>query len=242
MTNSERAYAFCLNTFWLSVATKDVIGRELLRSGVWDYELSKWMKKNVEPGSVCIDAGSNIGYFTEIMARRSGPTGKVYAIDANEIVTDAYLNSHRLNDYTEAAEIFVTTAALTENDDESVSFRIPRENEGAATILDEFAYSYVPEFVSTFTAPTARLDTIADPGPIDLLKIDLEGSEPYAFRGAGRVLDRTKRLVMEIHPLHPLDFLEELNDRYRVSNLAGKRTMIRRPAYGKTETLVLEQR
>lgn len=242
MRSTDRAYAFCLNTFWLSVVEKDVIGRELLLSGVWEYDLSIWMKKNVEPGSTCIDAGSNVGYFTEIMARRSGPTGKVYAIEANEIVTNAYLSAQRLNDYTETAEIFVTTAALTDEDDQTVTFRVPRENEGAATLLDEFGYPYHESAITTFTAPTARLDGLIGPGPIDLVKIDLEASEPAAFRGAGSVLDRARRLVMEIHPLHPFEFLEELNDRYRAFDLAGRSTTIRRSEYGSTETLVLEQR
>lgn len=242
MRSRDRVYAYCVNSFWLSVAKKDLIGESLLNTGWWDKPLSVWMKKHVKPGAVCIDAGSNVGYFTEIMARLAGPTGKVYAIDANETVTSAYLASQNLNDYTEVAEIFVVTAALDEFDDQTRTFQYPESNEGAATMLDDFAFGYGTAEILTFTAPTARLDSIAPPGPIDLLKIDLEGSEPTVFRGAGSVLDRVDRIILDVHPAHSAEFLDELSDRFRARDLDGKPLLLRRPPFGDFYTVVLEQR
>lgn len=242
MSPTDRTYAYCLEDFWLLVSEQDWIGKQIIHFGHWELDLTNWIRKNLPRGAVTIDAGSNVGYFTELLARTAGPSGKVYAIEAQERIVENYLRAQLLNDYTDAAEIFVITTALTDRDGDRLDLRFPLSNEGGATLLDGFANDYFDEQILTISVPTSRLDSVIPPGEIDVMKIDIEGSEPQAFAGARDVLARTEVLVMEIHPLHPPEFIEELNDSYRIEDLERNPVRLTVPEFGRVYTAVLRHR
>ena len=71
----------------------NVMAPIISRAGVWEKEEVDWLKANVTEGSVCLNIGSNVGYFAIQMARLTGPNGFVYAVEPNpEVIPFLKLN------------------------------------------------------------------------------------------------------------------------------------------------------
>jgi FkbM family methyltransferase len=49
--------------------------------GAVEPVLSEFILRHVQEGDVCVDAGANVGYFSLLLARRVGPSGKVIAVE-----------------------------------------------------------------------------------------------------------------------------------------------------------------
>ncbi|MEO7392365.1 MAG: FkbM family methyltransferase [Ramlibacter sp.] len=50
--------------------------------GRFEPVLSEVVDRCVRPGDLCVDAGSNVGYFTLLFCRKAGATGRVISIEA----------------------------------------------------------------------------------------------------------------------------------------------------------------
>ena len=57
------------------------ISRQLIRLGERELEQKFILERELKPGMRVFDLGANIGYYTVMMARRVGPTGRVYAVE-----------------------------------------------------------------------------------------------------------------------------------------------------------------
>src|ERR1700692_1299441 len=77
------------NSTFVSVRTGPLKGyRWMMHSGVHTYwrgvyepELARALEQVVKPGMTCFDCGANAGYFTLLLSKLTGPTGKVYAFE-----------------------------------------------------------------------------------------------------------------------------------------------------------------
>jgi FkbM family methyltransferase len=65
----------------LHVDTKDTVGRALAAQGVYDVVTTEVLWRLTEEGATVFDVGANIGYFTSLLARRVGPSGRVLAFE-----------------------------------------------------------------------------------------------------------------------------------------------------------------
>ncbi len=96
-----------LNSFYVYTGdqTDKYVQATCREQGYWDKELTEWMIRNIQPGWVCLDIGANIFYFTEVMARRVGPSGRVLAFEPIERLCKSYTVATILNDYSNVGQI-----------------------------------------------------------------------------------------------------------------------------------------
>jgi FkbM family methyltransferase len=149
------------------------------------------LERLLQPGDVFVDGGANVGLFSLVAARRVGPSGRVLAFEPVPRLAAAARANARLNGFD---WIEVDTRALSDSEGDSELVEL-------AGGLSSFAPGH-PGGVARRVA-TARLDSVVHAGPVRLVKLDVEGAEVKALRGARRLLERDRPdLLLEVEPGH----------------------------------------
>jgi FkbM family methyltransferase len=155
------------------------------------YEPEVWRRVMAEAraGDTIVDVGAFIGLYSVAVARRVGSQGKVVAFEP-DTANFAALESHsRLNGVINAELV----QAAVGNQDGVIAFEPGRASE-----------SRVSHCRTDYVVPCVQLDTVFDRRRIDVLKIDVEGSEEAVLCGAARLLRdqyrRPRMIFIEVHP------------------------------------------
>jgi FkbM family methyltransferase len=147
------------------------------------------MRRSIKPGHTVIDIGANIGVFTRFMATLTGNGGVVHAFEPDlrnfrllANVTRKFSNA-KLHYGAIGERDGITNLYLS--DDLNVDHRTYRVDENRAI-------KQVPCF---------SLDSFIN-GPVDYIKMDIQGYEFHALRGMKETLIRNPRclLLMELWP------------------------------------------
>lgn len=219
------------------------VGRWLANDGFWESWITSWFTRNIKPGFVCIDIGSNYGYYTRIMEKLSGPNGHVHAIDANRNLIE--LLNKSILDYPVEEGSGVLTHAVAISDVEGKSIlKIPTRYLGGSSIVyyTNDLPSNIPheEWDKDMEVDTVLLDNVID-GHVDLIKIDIEGAEHLAWRGMQNVVEKTDVIVMEIGNYLPKEFIDELYSRFTIAIIEndGYDREISREEFNKLNDLIM---
>ena len=202
-------------------------------SGRYETELTDFFLGNLKPDSHCIDVGANFGYYTCLMSRFC-PSGKVIAIEADAHVCALVRDNIAINGFTHIAEAIHAAASDTLN---RLTFH-RRLTRSANTSLVKMPAHFVADLgeppSEPFEVDGLRIDDLLPrlDGRVDFIKIDVEGAEPLALRGARETIKRNQQLiiVMEWSPgqirgagFDPNAFLAELEGMgLRSFDTAGK--------------------
>lgn len=154
------------------------------------------LRAKLRQGDVFIDAGANIGIYTVLASRLVGPTGRVISVEmmpdtGDQLERHIVLNALR--------NVDVVRAALSESGGTTVTARVEAGKYGQARIAKNESEANVSAGVTRIEVPALTFGDLPVPPDrrVRLIKIDLEGAEVAALRGAGTVLDRTDFVVFE---------------------------------------------
>lgn len=146
--------------------------------GAHEPVLSEFIRRHVQPGDFCIDAGANVGYFSLLLAQQVGPRGKVIAIEAAPTTVERLRANIALNN----ADVTVIETAITSQKGE-VTFHLhpdhdswnritpPAEGDPDRTYMGE---KWMPITVKADTLPAIVGDDI---NLVSFIKLDIEGAE-----------------------------------------------------------------
>jgi len=169
----------------------EVIGRHLLHFGLFDLLVTETLLRLAEPGETAADVGANIGYMSCVLADAVGPAGRVIAFEPHpEIFQDLVWNTRGLP--------IEARPAATSDHEGTARLKMPvtfAGNRGIAT-LETTEESHAEIDVALTTLDAAFLAE-----RIGVLKIDIEGHELNALKGATRLLSgrRIRDIVFEEH-------------------------------------------
>jgi FkbM family methyltransferase len=165
-----------------------------------DYEpaLYKHLRHNLRPGATVLDIGAHVGQFSILMARWTGPRGRVYAFEPAPRTRSALEDHLALNGVSERVSVipiavsdrcgiteFYVSASSPENTLSRKHRRIPQ-----AKVIR----------VETTTIDAFCIERYLRP---DLIKMDIEGFEFHALNGARQtLLCYRPEVVVEIHPMN----------------------------------------
>lgn len=163
-------------------------------------------------GGVAVDVGAWYGPWTRQMSRR---VDKVVAFEANPKVATVLRR-------TAPANVVVHQVAVSDRDEAAVELSVSggRGREGRSSVEPHLGVG-----AERITVPTRRLDSYGLEG-VRLIKVDVEGHELPALRGARSLLERDHPvLVVELDVRHDnvapvIEFLTELG--YRSSILSRR--------------------
>lgn len=141
----------------------------------------------LQPGMTFVDVGANIGFYTVLAAHAVGPTGTVHSIEPSSENCRLILLSVDRNDLT---NVHLHPVALGATTGHSLFHTHLGTNGGLAT--GQFDIVTRP---STQVVPLARLDGTVT-GPVDVMKIDVEGAEALVLEGGRTLIDREGPVVV----------------------------------------------
>ncbi len=237
--------ALVLNDFVLYTdAEEQSVGRWLSNEGYWEAWITSWMTKNIKPGFICLDIGANYGYYTRIMERLSGPSGSVYAFEANKQLSN--MISKSIVDYpiNNGSPVTVFSIAVTDKKG-TVTLNIPPKYLGGSSIVwgNQELPSDIPneEWTGKQEVDSDTIDHLLELKNIDLIKIDIEGAEPLAWKGMQKALEVADTVVMEFGTYLPAWFIDEVFSKYQVKyiNNSGDEELLPRSEFDKLTDLVM---
>lgn len=162
-------------------------------SGLYEPEITRLVQTTAKPGMTLVDAGANVGYYTLIAARLVGVTGRIYAFEPDPLNYSYLVRNVEANG---CSGVITVPKALSSTTGRTKFIRDARGAEGFVTSAGDVQY--------TLEVPTVTLDDFFSaegwPG-VDIMKMDIEGSEKSALEGMPELSRRNPqlRLILELN-------------------------------------------
>jgi len=194
------------------VDTRDVgICSHLMLEGRWEPWIEQVIHSTVKPGMRFADLGANFGYYTVLGAQWVGAEGRVFAFEANPYICRKLRKSVSINGFDDRVRVFDVGVSSEEG---MLELTFTHEFSGGGSFGGGDHGIWKTERVQVRTAPVDAL--LADVPSVDVMKIDVEGMEPAALKGAAKLIARSPSLtlVVEFHessvrePGGPVGYLE----------------------------------
>lgn len=173
------------------------VGHTIARTGGYEPEVSTTLREVLSPGGTFVDIGANLGWFSLLGASITGPAGRVIAIEPNPLNVALLRDSAKDNGFENIDMLTVALAARPG----AVALETDGSNGRVITVDGPPAE---PLAVSFVVAAQRLDDLLSEAGVtrVDVIKIDVEGAEPLALRGAGATITRDRPvLISEFHPV-----------------------------------------
>lgn len=170
------------------------VSQELLLSGKWEEFETNLFKSNIKYGNIVLDIGAHIGYYTLIAAKIVGTKGKVYAFEPNQKTFEILKKNVEKNGY---KNVILVNKAISDKNGQAELY-LNEENTG-----DHRLYNSRDKRKS-IKVETITLDTYFKDNniKINLIKMDIQGSEVKALRGSKTIIKRNKdiKIISEFWP------------------------------------------
>lgn len=162
------------------------VGRSFDLYGEFSYHEVDFLKELIEPGNVVIDVGANIGGITIPLAQKLGPSGYMIAFEPQQYMYYVLCGNIAINN-------LINTACF---------LRLVGDTDGEVKPVPTFDYEKEANFGNNFSresenalpVATCTIDSL-NLSHLNLLKIDVEGSELEVLLGAGKTIQRTRPFV-----------------------------------------------
>ena len=166
--------------------------------GTYESELQSVLMDLVKPGMVAYDVGANVGYFTLLLGKLVGPSGRVYAFEALPANVNRLKRNLALNGLEAYAEI---ESVAVVNCSRSVEFMLGPS--GRMGKVEGIFGRHTVDYREKITLEGISLDefvSVEDHLAPDVIKMDIEGGEVLALPGMQNILTRFKPMVfLELH-------------------------------------------
>lgn len=180
-----------------------------------ELESTQRLRRIIKPGMVALDIGAHVGYYTRLFAELVGEEGRVLAFEPNPQTYETL--AHNIRAY---PQISLHQVAVSNREGQAELYDYLMMSASGSLHynenLRELERSQVAEYdiaprvkkdfdTRTFKVRTVALDNyLAAQGidSIDFIKMDIEGAEMDALRGASEIIRNSPQLqmMMEYNP------------------------------------------
>ncbi len=178
------------------------VSRPLLLSGDYEPHVAAALTAVLRADSRLLDLGANIGFFSLLAAVRC-PRGRVFSLEPDPgnfrlLAASIALNglADRITAWPYAASDAAGVAVLSDlGNPRNLGARFVSRSRA---VLQARVHGPQPSFREI---RTVRLDDLLAAESVDVIKVDVEGHEPLALRGAEGLLQRCRPVIlMEFSP------------------------------------------
>jgi FkbM family methyltransferase len=180
-----------------------------IRTGAWTEPEIELIPLAVRHGETALDIGANFGLYSYHLSRAVGPSGRVFAF---EPVPFTHQTLRKVVRVLRLQNVTVVPKGCSDADGE-ISFEVPLSESGALATGVAYARGRNDDrpgkegqvrwaSTATITGEVVALDGyLPDLPAVSLVKCDIEGAEPLAFRGAHALIAKHRpTIICEINP------------------------------------------
>ncbi len=182
------------------VDTRDMaVGQCILMDGQWETWTAHVLRRFLAEGMVMVDIGAHIGYFTVLAAAAVGATGRVYAFEPSPTSFPLLCRNVHINGFRGRVRP-VRKAVLDRSG--SVTFSDLRHFQGGSQVGQFLSRDQLEELqdeARIVQVECTRLDdylATQDCTRVDVVKMDVQGAEPFVFRGMTGTLRDNPHIVL----------------------------------------------
>lgn len=163
---------------------KESISKHIIFDGIYEKETYDLLKKILKKDSVFFDIGANVGLFSILASKNLNPSGKTFSFEASPTIFHFLKNNANANN---CSNLSIFNNAVYDKSDYEISFfEAPPDKYGMGSLYDRAGSNKVQ-------IKTISIDDFMESNSIknvDLIKIDIEGYEKFAFEGAKKLFSR----------------------------------------------------
>jgi len=176
----------------LYVVPQDVdLTPRILANGAWELHVEQVMLRFVRPGDTVIDLGANVGYYTIILCAAVSPKGIVYAFEAHPDLVRLLKATIHVNGFGPLIELH---GCAVSDQPGTLTLALSPDHYGSGNVVPGGSNAgYDEGYPIRLQVPAVTLDqTLGERiRAVDLMHLDIEGSEPLALRGAQALIERS---------------------------------------------------
>ena len=170
----------------MKVDRSQTIGACIYWTGFHELKELMWLHRFLTPHMVVVDIGANQGEYTLFAAKRV-TFGRVLAFEPMPSMYNLLCDNITLNNY---INVDVFALGLSDKAGSLELYNGLNENEGLGTFYPG------DTSLNSITVSLNTLDQLFKLKRLDFIKMDIEGSELYALRGAHKVIKTYRPYVM----------------------------------------------
>jgi FkbM family methyltransferase len=161
-----------------------------MRSGeIFEEEIVETARQYIRKGSCVVDLGANFGQMTLLFSQLVGDTGHVYAVEADDFVFNVLQQNITANG---RSNVTALLGAVHEQDDLTLFYPTPDFKRFGAF----GSYGIDPTATTGRTVHTFTIDSLNIERDISFMKVDLQGCDLFAMRGARKTIKRCRMPIV----------------------------------------------
>lgn len=158
----------------------DLIQRHIYY-GIYEERELAWIRKYIRPGMTVLDIGANIGYFTGILSRMVGNSGRVFAFEPSPYAFEKLEKMIRQNCLTNVQAL---PFGLGQREAKVNLYLDSSFHNHTPTMLSDSSHVYSKVMIKSLDSVIAEFNL----HQIGFMKIDVEGYEGRILRGGMQAL------------------------------------------------------
>ncbi len=188
--NSVSLYETATGRWWLPDSVKTDIVIQAMRAGeIFEPEVVEAVAKYSRPGSTILDVGSNFGQMAILFSRMVGPEGWVHAFEADPFVLELLRRNIAENG---ADHVIVHPGAVWHEPGHSLIY--PEPDFSRFGSFGSFGID--PRATEGRRVESLTIDSLDIQGDVSVIKIDVQGSDLNAIRGAVQTIQKHKPAIV----------------------------------------------
>ena len=171
-------------------AQADYIAIAIKSGQVFDEEIVNVARRFGRPDTAILDVGANFGQMSILLSEIVGPGGKVYSFDADDFMFEILNKNIAANERT--GRIVPVFGAVHDVAGETLYF--PEQDFERFPTYGSYGIDYKGN--KGRPVPTITIDSLAINEPISFMKVDVQGGDLLAMRGAINTIAKNKMPIV----------------------------------------------
>jgi FkbM family methyltransferase len=190
-TNSVSLYETATGRFYLpDDAHEDVVVQAIKNNEIFEKIIVDTAAEYIKKDTVVLDVGANFGQMSILFSQLVGEKGRVYSFDADDFVFDILKKNIKANNKED--RITPIFGAVYFKDNETLIF--PVQDFDKFGSYGSYGIDYSAK--SGREVKTVTIDSLQINDPISFMKIDIQGSDLLAMKGAVKTIEKHKMPIL----------------------------------------------